>query len=133
MVKIHQEEPQCAHSHKKIDPIGFGMENFDPIGRWRTHDVRNENFKYKIDPSATLYRGPSFRNYLELRDIFASRHKQFNNGLIKQLLAYALGREIGFTDDKLIQSIEQHMAKKNSSMRELIHAVVQSASFRLKK
>lgn len=133
MVKIHQEEPQCAHCHKKIDPIGFGMENFDPIGKWRTHDVRNKNFKYKIDPSAALYRGPSFRNYLELREIFVSRHKQFNNGLIKQLLAYALGREIGFTDDKLIESIEQQLTKKKSSMRELIHAVVQSASFRQKK
>ena len=44
MVKIHQEEPQCASCHRKIDPIGFGMENFDPIGRWRTHDIRKQGF-----------------------------------------------------------------------------------------
>ena len=74
----HQEDAQCASCHRKIDPIGFGLENFDAVGQWRSEDsyqVMDENGKpvkgasktWTIDPTATLYKGPSFHSYSELR------------------------------------------------------------------
>ena len=75
----HQEDPQCASCHRKIDPIGFGLENFDAAGQWRTEDsytaidaAGKPDPKTKkiwtIEASATLHKGPAFSNYAELRD-----------------------------------------------------------------
>jgi len=132
MLKAHQEEPQCAHCHTKIDPIGFGLENFDPVGQWRTVDKLNK-MKTKVDPSGQLYKGPSFKNYKELRDIFVTRVDNFNRGLIKNLLGYSLGRSIGFSDQDLIDELHQKMKKNNNSMRSLIHEIVKSKVFKTKK
>ena len=132
MLKAHQEEPQCAHCHTKIDPIGFGLENFDPVGKWRTTDKLN-NVKAKVDPSGKLFKGPSFNTYLELRDIFLSRADGFNRGLIKNLLGYSLGRSIGFSDQNLIDDLQAKMKKDNNSLRALIHEIVKSEVFKTKK
>ncbi|MCM8527858.1 MAG: DUF1592 domain-containing protein, partial [Lentisphaeraceae bacterium] len=132
MLKAHQEEPQCAHCHTKIDPIGFGLENFDPVGKWRTVDNLNK-MRTKIDPSGQIYKGPSFKSYLELRDIFVDRADGFYRGLIKNLLGYSLGRSIGFSDQDLVDELQAKMKANNNSLRFLIHEIVKSNVFKTKK
>lgn len=132
MLQVHQEEPQCSHCHKKMDPIGLGLENFDPTGQWRTKDNLNK-LKVKIKPAGTMHKGPSFENYLELRDIFYSRADDFNRGLITNLVSYSLGRPSGFSDQPFIDQLHSDMKKNQNSMRSLIHAIIQSKEFRTKK
>lgn len=132
MLKAHQEEPQCAHCHIKIDPIGFGLENFDPVGKWRTIDRLNK-LKTKVDPAGKIHKGPEFKTYLELRDIFVSRSDDFNRGLITSLLGYSLGRSIGFSDQDLIDDLQARIKKNNNSLKSLIHEIVKSNVFKTKK
>jgi hypothetical protein len=135
-ILAHQEEPQCASCHRKIDPIGFGLENFNAVGKWRTHDSYEKKGvgkkEWAIDPAGTLHRGPAFKDYFELREIIASKPDQFSLGLTEALIEYALGRPYGFTDDELAASIVQQASHKEFALREFIHALVQSKSFQAK-
>jgi len=142
-LKTHQEDAQCASCHRKIDPFGLGLENFDAVGQWRTEDtyqVKDEHGKpvkgasktWVIDASATLHKGPSFQNYFELRDIIASRSDHFARGFSKALIEYALGRSIGFRDEALADDMIARAKKNNLSVREFIHALVASNEFHSK-
>lgn len=139
----HQEDPQCASCHRKIDPIGFGLENFDAAGQWRTEDsyqAIDANGKadpktkktWTIEAASTLYKGPEFKNYFELRDIIASRSDAFARGFSEALIEYALGRPVGFRDEPLVDSIVSQSRKKDLAMREFIHALVSSREFHTK-
>ena len=80
-LRAHQEQPQCASCHRKIDPIGLGLENFNAVGQWRTEDsyeTANSGKKtWTIDPAAAFHNGPAFHDYFELRDIIATRSDAF--------------------------------------------------------
>jgi hypothetical protein len=139
----HQESPQCANCHRKIDPIGFGLENFDAVGQWRTEDsyqVMDENGKpikganktWIIDPSASLHKGSSFSNFLELRDIIFAKKDDFAKGLSTVLIEYGLGRPIGFTDDALVKEMMNTVKSRNYGFREFIHSLVSSREFHTK-
>ncbi|MCE9630551.1 MAG: DUF1592 domain-containing protein [Planctomycetia bacterium] len=142
-VVMHQEAPQCASCHRKIDPIGFGLENFDAVGAWRTTDSYTPvdangkpNPKSKktwtIDPSGALHGGPSFEDFFGLRDIVAARPKEFARGFTAALVEYALGRPCGFSDELLVDSIVKAAAARDFTVRPFIHALVQSEEFRTK-
>ena len=135
-MRMHQEQPQCASCHRRIDPIGFGMENFDAAGRWRIEDSYTKDGSgtktWTIDPAGALYGGPTFKDYFELRDIVATRIDGFAAGFTEALLEYALGRPYGFSDQELRNSIVKQAAVKDYSVREFIHAVVRSDAFRSK-
>ena len=139
----HQEQPQCASCHRAIDPIGFGLENFDTVGKWRTEDSYQAvdlNGKpnpklvktWTINPAAALHKGPAFNDYFELRDIIASRLDAFARGLTEHLIAYALGRPFGFTDADLAVAIVQRAKEKDFAIREFVHALASSKEFRTK-
>jgi hypothetical protein len=139
----HQEQPQCASCHRAIDPIGFGLENFNAVGKWRTEDsfqAVDANGKpnpklikhWTIDPAAALHKGPAFRDYFELREIIASRPEAFARGLTENLIAYALGRPFGFTDEDLAKDMVQRVKMKNFAMREFVQALVASKAFQTK-
>ncbi len=135
-LRAHQEEPQCASCHRRIDPIGFGLENFDAVGRWRTEDSYTKagvgTKTWQIEPAGTLHGGPSFADYFELKAIIARQDEAFATGFTEALLEYALGRPVGFTDDTLVRAIVARAADKDLSVREFIHAVAQSRAFRTK-
>ena len=135
-LRLHQEEPQCASCHRRIDPIGFGLENFDAVGIWRTEDSYVKDGvgtkTWKIEPAGALHGGPEFRDFYELREIIASRPDAFAMGFTAALLEYALGRPVGFSDDDLVEAIIQRAGDQDYSVREFIHAVVQSRAFRTK-
>lgn len=132
----HQEQPQCASCHRKIDPIGFGLENFDAVGLWRTKDRYSKSGvgakEWDIDPSGAFHGGPAFKDYFELRALVASRHDDFATGFTEALLSYALGRPVGFSDDDLVRAIVACAAAEEDAVRAFIHAVVQSDAFRMK-
>lgn len=133
---LHQEEPQCASCHRRIDPIGFGLENFDAVGIWRTKDSYEKpgvgTKEWEIDPAGAFHNGPAFKDFFELRALIAAQPEAFATGFTEALLEYALGRPCGFSDDVLVKAVVARAAAKDFSVREFIHAVVQSKAFRTK-
>ena len=139
----HQEDPQCANCHRKIDPIGFGLENFDAAGGWRTEDSYQATDAagkpdpkakktWPIEASAALYKGPAFKDYFGLRDIVASRSDAFARGFSSALVEYALGRPCGFADEPLLKTMLSQSGKKDLAVREFIHTLVASNEFHTK-
>lgn len=135
-LRLHQEEPQCASCHRRIDPIGFGLENFDAVGIWRKKDSYEKQGvgkkEWEIDPAGKLHGGPAFADFYELREIIASKPEAFATGFTESLLEYALGRPCGFSDDDLVKAIVKRAAEQDFSVRECIYSVVQSRAFRTK-
>jgi hypothetical protein len=130
---VHQEQPQCANCHRRIDPIGFGLENFDAAGRWREVDVDPKTKRqWPIDPAGSFHDGPSFRTYFELRDLVADRRDDFAHGFAEHLVEYALGRPCGFTDEELVTAMVRSARADNLSVRRFVHALVASREFQSK-
>jgi hypothetical protein len=131
----HQEEAQCASCHRKIDPIGFGLENWGAAGKWRTEDSDGSGRQkktWKIDASGAFHKGPAFGDYHQLRDLIAEREEDFARGFTEHVIEYALGRPFGFTDEELANEIIGSAKSKTFSVSEFIHALVQSDAFRTK-
>jgi hypothetical protein len=139
----HQEFPQCASCHRKIDPIGFGLENFDAAGLWRTEDtfqvlddkgkpVPNAKKTWRIDPSGVLHKGPAFDDYFALRDHIASQTRPFARGFASALLEYGLGRACGFSDEPVLDEMLRQAESRDFGTREFIHALVSSQAFHRK-
>jgi hypothetical protein len=142
-VLAHQELPQCASCHRKIDPIGFAMENFDAVGLWRTEDsseakdemgkpIPNGRKTWTIDPSGGFHGGPAFADFVSMRDIVATRSDDFARGFTSSLIEYGLGRPCGFSDEDLVAEILTRTKSKNYPIREFIHALVASRAFHTK-
>ena len=139
-LSAHQEEAQCASCHRKIDPIGFGLENFDAAGKWRTTGVNRtkagRNWKtnktWEIDASGAFHKGPAFADYFELRDRVAEREPDFARGFTEALVSYSLGRPFGFTDEDLAKQILTDAKAKQHSISEFIQSLVLSQTFRKK-
>jgi hypothetical protein len=132
----HQEDPQCASCHRKIDPIGFGLENFDAVGQWRTVDGYEKkgggSKQWTIEPAGAFHNGPAFRDFFELRDCIAAKPENFARGFTEALIEYALGRPCGFSDQDLVDGIVQRARDKDFAIREFFHALVSSPAFHTK-
>lgn len=139
----HQEDAQCASCHRKIDPIGFGLENFDAVGQWRTRDtylvmdetgkpVKGASITWQIEVNGTLHKGPAFQDFFELRDHIAAESDAFAKGFSTALVEYALGRSVGFRDDPLIHEMMLAAKKDQLGMRTFIHTLVATEAFRTK-
>ena len=122
----HRERADCAGCHEKLDPLGFALENFDPVGRWREkyHNGR------EVDASGTLFRTHEFSNVIEFKDAILKEKNRFVRGLAGHLLAFGLGRELNPSDTLALDEIVEKVEGENYSMKSLIHAVVQSKPFR---
>ncbi|PHR89057.1 MAG: hypothetical protein COA78_36025 [Blastopirellula sp.] len=143
----HQEEPQCAQCHRKIDPLGFGLENFNAAGKWRENELtiasipKKKNYRTKyikvpkqlpIDASGTLPDGTAFADYFEMRDRVAERNDEFARGFTEALIAYGLGRQYGFSDRNLADKILKQTAQQDYQLKSFLHALVQSKQFQTK-
>ncbi|MGB8852777.1 MAG: DUF1585 domain-containing protein, partial [Pirellulales bacterium] len=141
----HQEQAQCAQCHRRIDPIGFGLENFDAAGLWREVDSYKPGVylergpdgallvdTYPIDASGVLPGGPSFRNYFELRDLIATRGDNFLRGLVEHLYEYALGRPVSFADAEAIDGIVAAAKAKGAGVRTIVQQLVATPEFQTK-
>ncbi|TWU58612.1 hypothetical protein Poly51_13910 [Rubripirellula tenax] len=134
----HQEQPQCANCHKKIDSIGFGLENFDASGSWREMELvstgarKAKSKAFPIDPRGVMPNGTSFENYHELRDAVAKETDAFARGFAESLISYGLGRPYGFTDQDLADEMIEKSRPSQYEISELIHSLVQSRAFQSK-
>ncbi len=122
MVKLHQAQAVCASCHKKMDTIGFGLENFDTIGIWRDTEKVGRN-QVPIQPGGTLPDGTVFANVKELKKVLLLQDEQLAEELIESMLAYALGRTIEFSDAddvaKLVAKLKVNDFRVRSMVREI--------------
>ncbi|MBT5379659.1 MAG: DUF1592 domain-containing protein [Opitutae bacterium] len=130
--ELHQSEETCRNCHKVLDPIGFGLENFDAIGRWR--DKNDEGLT--IDSAGKLPNGLNFSSPAELKNLLAKRERDLARNLTERLVAYALGRPLGGYDGIVIDRILANVAKEGFRTRSIISEVITSYLFtyrRIKK
>lgn len=124
-MKQHRENPSCAVCHRKMDALGFGFENFDPVGGWRDRDGR-----YEIDASGELPDGSTFSKPKELRQILMVGSEDFTTCLTRKMLIYALGRTLSTRDKCMVDDIVEHVKQHDHRFTELLVAVVTSPAFR---
>jgi hypothetical protein len=122
----HRKNAVCASCHARMDPLGFGFENFDAVGSWRTMDG-----KFPIDPSGVLPDGKTFRGADELKVILRQQKDIFAEGLAEKLLTYALGRGLDRSDQPAVRQIVARMAANNYKFSSLLLGVIDSAPFQM--
>lgn len=125
----HRENATCFQCHQKIDPPGFALENFDPIGAWRTNYKEGRKTGPKIDPAGEMPGGKTFTDIVGLKQILVSRKNQFAQMLTERLLTYACGRRMTGTDRPQVEEILQKAASSDFGFRSLIEAVILSDTF----
>ncbi|MGI9472856.1 MAG: DUF1592 domain-containing protein, partial [Rubripirellula sp.] len=128
LMEKHRSNPTCYECHRKIDPIGLSMENFDHVGAWR--DRYSENLV--IDASGELPDGTSISGSSDIKTYLLDRPEQFTRCLCEKLFIYALGRRLSFADRGDIDRIVSEMPKLNYGFRDLIHQIVASEAFHSK-
>ena len=124
-LEIHRANPECASCHNRMDPIGFGLENFDPIGRWRM-----EESGQAIDAAGVLPSGESFSGPVELKAILMVRKDAFARNLSKKMLGYALGRAITRYDQCVVNDALEALQGNEYKPSALITEIVLSHPFR---
>jgi hypothetical protein len=121
VLEIHRSNAICASCHARMDPLGFGFENFDAIGKWRTKDG-----EYDIDPSGELPDGRKFQGPAELKTILKSQKELFGRSLAEKMLTYALGRGLEYYDkcslDKIVAALEKNDYRFSTLIVETIHS-----------
>lgn len=124
-MKEHRDNAACASCHARMDPIGFALENYDAIGKWRTKD---EGFE--IDASGELPSGTKFDGAGGLKKLLLEERKEdFVHNLITKTMTYALGRGVEYYDECAIQQIQAEMEQHDYRFSTMIHAIVHSQSF----
>jgi hypothetical protein len=123
--ELHRSNAVCASCHKVLDPIGFGLENYDAIGRWRTLD----DSARKIDATGELPGGLRFTTPAELKRIIADRKDDFCRNLTSKLLAYTLGRQLEGYDEIVVDQMTDSIKNDDYRMQTLVLSVVTSEPF----
>ena len=130
----HRNIAACAACHRKIDPPGFALENFDVIGQWRDSYRIPKGWRYeigaKVDSSGSTATGERFRDIRDFKKLLMKNGDQVTRCLTEKLLTFALGREMGFADRRTIDDIVRKVEQEDRGFRALIHEVVQSPVFR---
>ncbi len=124
----HRADPACAGCHSRMDPIGFAMENFDAVGRWRDHDGDNP-----IDNSGVFPGGEKFEGVAGLKTVLLSQPEQFVSTVSEKLLMYAIGRNVQYFDEPAVRAIMQEGARDNYTFASLVRGVVQSVPFQMRE
>jgi hypothetical protein len=124
----HRKNPICASCHAQMDPIGFGLENFDAVGKWRDQDGG-----LPIDSSGVLPGNLKFSGPAQLEKILMSKKKLFVHNLVAKMLTYALGRGVTSHDKCNIDAMASTVAANDYRFSSVITAVVQSDPFRMRK
>ncbi|NCF86645.1 MAG: DUF1588 domain-containing protein [Verrucomicrobiaceae bacterium] len=121
----HQVNPSCVSCHQKIDPLGFALENYDAVGRWR------ETYRsgLEIDASGELFGKASFKDVVGLKDALLENPEWFMRGFSEHLLAYALGRELEIQDKPAIDRIVRAVLADHGQFSAVVSEVVRSYPF----
>jgi len=124
-LSMHRERADCRGCHEQIDPLGFALENYDPIGRWRE---KYENGR-EIDMAGTLFRKHEFADVVEFKDAILVEKDRFARGFAGHLLSFALGRELSAADEQAIQEIAEAAAADEYRIQTLLKQLVLSEPF----
>ena len=124
----HRVNPACASCHARMDPLGFALENFDAIGRWRATEAG-----LPIDASGVLPDGTQFEGASGLREVLLSRRQDFVRTVTEKLLTYALGRGTEYYDAPAIRSIMREAAPSDYRWSSLIMGIVKSTPFQMRR
>ena len=123
----HRADPDCASCHDLMDPLGFALENYDALGRWRNFDGTLD-----IDSRGTLPDGREIQGVESLEAGILARPHIFVGTLTEKLLTYALGRGVEYSDGPAIRQIVQESSEKDYSFQSLIQAIVLSPPFQMR-
>ncbi len=126
----HRANPACAACHKVMDPLGFALENFDGLGRWRDKNTYSDT---PIDSSGVLPDGTSFDGPVGLREVLLGKKDLFVETLTEKLLTYALGRGVEHYDLPVIRKIRSDAEKENYTWYSIIMGIVNSTPFQMRR
>ena len=127
ILELHRSKPDCQSCHEKMDPLGLGLENFDPTGRWRT-----SYGKAAVDASGVMSDGRKFEGPAELKILLLTEKEKIARNLSSRMLSYALGRSILFTDEPALQRLDACLLQNNFNPELFIIELVKSYPFRMK-
>jgi len=127
-MEAHRTVPLCASCHNKMDPLGFGLENYDAIGRWRATDG-----SFPVDATGTLPNGRSFSGPAEMKAVLRDRLPDFARGLSEKMLTYALGRGVEPYDRVVVKNLVQEMSADDYHLQTLVLGIVKSTPFQMRR
>jgi len=127
-MEAHRRNATCAACHSKMDPLGFGLENYDGIGAWRSADG-----KYPIDASGSLPDGRSFHGPEEMKEILKEDRAAFALCITEKMLTYALGRGLERPDKRTVQEIARRLADRQYRFSALVEEIVKSLPFQMRR
>jgi len=127
-LELHRESPRCAVCHVEMDALGFGMENFDGIGRWRT-----ELDSQPIDASGTLPGGHSFEGPIQMIEILGENEPAFVRAFTRKLLVFALGRGLKYYDRCTVDEIVKQLSSDSYTFSTIVEQIVLSDAFRKRR
>ena len=140
LVDLHKEVPQCFSCHDKIDPVGYGLEHFDKLGKFREtvrvkkrpDSDRKDRHNLKIDASGYLDKSHTFDDSEGFKSQLMKQKDKLARSMFESLLAHGMGRKIEFIDEAEIDACLKRLKKRNYRMQEMIFEVVNSKAFRSK-
>lgn len=124
----HAADASCASCHKKMDPLGYALENFNAIGAWRVKDGDRP-----VDNTGQLPGGEKFTGVTELKKLVHAHQDDFVRNITEQMLIYALGRELDYYDDCAVKEIKTSMAGDGDKFSVLVSGIVKSYPFQYRK
>jgi hypothetical protein len=127
-MEAHRADAMCASCHNKMDPLGFGLENYDGIGKWRAMDG-----KFPVDASGVLPNGKSFTTPAGMRTVLKSQLPQFSRCMVQKMLTYSLGRGLGPNDRRVVDEIDAKLAASGYGFQTLIYHIVRSLPFQSRR
>jgi hypothetical protein len=127
-LEVHRANPTCASCHRNMDPLGFGLENYDAIGRWRDTDAG-----FPVDASGTLPSGQRFATAGEMRALLLLQLPQFSRTLTEKMLTYALRRGLKPYDRRTVDQIHRAVTDDGYHFRTLVHQIVKSLPFQARR
>lgn len=123
----HRNNPSCAACHDVIDPLGFALENFDAVGKWREEDAG-----LPVDTASRLWDGSALQGADGLRNALLARQDLFVETFIEKLMTYALGRTVAHEDMPAIRAITARAAAQDYRMSAIVQGIVESVAFRMR-
>ena len=127
-LELHRSKAECAACHKTMDQLGFGLENFDPIGLWRTNVA-----DLPIDSAGELPDGRKFSGPAELKQLLLDRKDEFTRNVTERMFSYALGRGVEQTDWLAIRQIARAVADDGYRTQRLVFEIVRSVPFQFRR
>jgi hypothetical protein len=124
----HRSSATCASCHVRMDTLGFGLENYDAIGKWRTMDG-----KFPVDASGVMPNGKAFSAPSEMRTLLKDDLPEFSRCLTEKMLTYALGRGLERYDKRTVEEINRKVASSGYKFQALVYEIVRSLPFQQRR